>query len=48
MNLISKYIKPTSATWYSGIALIAFGVMNKDVQSIFEGLGLIGIRGAIK
>ncbi len=47
-NLIKKYLKPKSLTWLAGMALIAYGIISKDYSKIGEGLGLIGIRGAIK
>lgn len=49
-----KYIKFHSVTWWAGIALLikatATTIIEKsiDVQGFAEGLGLIGIRGAIR
>jgi len=48
MKFINKYFKPKSVTWWSGIALLGFGVFNKDAQSILAGLAAVGFRGAIE
>lgn len=48
VNVIKKYLKPKSLTWLAGTALIVYGIISKDYAKIGEGLGLIGIRGAIK
>ncbi len=42
-----KYLKPKSLTWLSGLALIVYGIIIKDYTKIPEGLGIIGLRGAI-
>jgi hypothetical protein len=51
-TIISKYFKPTSLTWWSGVGLIILGgVESYQTKSISPkipaGLGMIGIRGAI-
>ena len=46
--MLNKYFKPKSVTWWSGIALLGFGIFNKDAQSILAGLTAIGVRGAIQ
>ena len=52
---MNKYFKPKSLTWWSGllIALIPlakyFGIeLPENFPELIAGLGLIGIRGAIK
>lgn len=47
-----KYFKPKSLTWWSGLALLAYGVVD-TIQSktisphIAEGLAAIGLRATI-
>jgi hypothetical protein len=45
---LDKYFKPRSVTWWAALALLAHGILTKDLQQIFEGLGGIGLRGAIR
>ena len=48
-----KYIKPKSVTWLSGLALLLQGLapllekQMPDWVKVSEGLGLIGLRGAM-
>jgi hypothetical protein len=52
-----KYFQPKSVTWWSGLALVAVGVYQAYSDGnlsaalsdphVAQGLGLIGIRGAI-
>ena len=50
---MKKYIKPTSVTWWSVVALlmkaVATSVIEKrlDFEGLAEALALIGLRGAI-
>lgn len=52
-----KYFQPKSVTWLAGLGLIITGVSKclaeggisvEGIALIGEGLGLIGIRGALK
>lgn len=46
--MFDKYIKPKSLTWWAGVGLVAFGAITKQPEILTTGLGLIGMRGAIK
>ena len=49
-----KYFKPKSVTWWSGIGLLITGIATSiiekklDMVTITQGLGLIGVRAAIR
>ena len=52
---MSKYIKPKSLTWWSGVALAVVQVLRaigiqipEGTDEIIIGVGAIGVRGAIK
>ncbi len=35
-------------TFWSGVGLIAYGVLSKDLEAVLTGLGLIFVRDAIR
>jgi len=51
---MQKYFRPNSITWWSGLAMLAYGITlvvqgdaENGVKNIVEGLAIVGIRAAI-
>ena len=42
-----KYFKPKSTAWWSGVALIAYGLLTQEWDKVMEGAAIVGIRGAL-
>ena len=47
MKKLSEYFKPTSFTWWAGLASIAYGLVAQDINAICTGLVGIGLRRAV-